>query len=175
MAYDIQFVKGDVFSGEHAKVVAHGCNTVGAMGAGVAAIVREKYPRAHTEYQKLCKSRDFYPGAAQYVDVGWPWAQNTDQITGIYNLATQANPGPNADLKLIQIAFTNMAQHAAHKGIETIAIPRIGCGIGGLEWFHVEGAIRTALTVTPALLRAGKFYYGGGKDLTIVVHDLEVE
>lgn len=175
MSYDIQFVKGDVFSGEHAKVIAHGCNTAGAMGAGVAAIVRERHTRAHSEYMKLCKRRDFYPGIAQYVDVGWPWADSAHQVTGIYNLGTQINPGPDADLKLIQIAFTNMAQHAAHKGIEVIGIPRIGCGIGGLNWMHVEGAIRTALTMTPALLRAGKFFYGGGKDLTIIVHDLEAE
>ena len=119
-------VQGDLFnSGE--RVIAHGCNTVGVMGAGVAKIVRSKSEQAYKRYKAVCDARVFHLGYAQFV---------TDEEIDlcIYNLATQIAPGPDATSWGIFLSFCNMLEHAKSIGIKRIAIPRIGSGIGGLDW-----------------------------------------
>jgi O-acetyl-ADP-ribose deacetylase (regulator of RNase III) len=171
--YDIEFKTGDLMSGEHGEIIAHGCNCEGVMGAGVAALVRKKLPGLYGEYKKMCLTDGgeytFVPGMAWYY---WNRSFKSTRIHGVYNLATQVRAGPDANLALIKLAFTNMAQHAHTNGIERVAIPRIGCGIGGLEWMHVEGAIRTGLQAAPSLQRESLYTNGRGGHLTIVVVDL---
>lgn len=43
---------GDVLT---APAFGHGCNCKGAMGAGVAALVRDRFPDAHADYVRLCR------------------------------------------------------------------------------------------------------------------------
>lgn len=126
--------------------IAHGCNTQGLMGAGVARLVRNKYPAAYEQYRRACDDGSFKVGTAQGV-----WADPSDGAGDrlVYNLGTQRLPGPDATAWGIFLSFANMAEDARVRGIDVVAIPRIGAGIGGLEWFDVEDAICEALDRSP--------------------------
>lgn len=122
---------GDLFTTK-LQAVGHGVNLEGVMGAGVAKIVRQQFPEAYDAYATLCSHRALFPGAAQMV--------NTDFGHGkvIVNMATQLEPGPNAELRLIKLAAANAATSLKwYRGVEEMAIPKIGCGIGGLDWHDV--------------------------------------
>lgn len=147
---------GDLMEAEE-PAIAHGCNIRGVMGAGVAKLVRDRHPEVFYAYDAACDTGRFRPGAAQAVyssPAGSPgrW---------FYNLGTQKNPGPDAKTWWIFLAFANMAEDAAIRGIDQVAIPRIGCGIGGLVWPEVEEVIRTAVELSSS------------PNLDIVVYDLE--
>jgi len=125
----VEYRKGDIFTTE-INVIGHGCNCVGSMGAGIALQVIKRNPEMLTEYQHRCHQQQFKPGAA------WLW---TNPTTGksVLNLGTQYFPGANARLAWVKEALTA----ALSLNLEAFAIPRIGAGIGGLDWEEVKAAI----------------------------------
>ncbi len=140
----ITYVKGDLFAANE-RAVAHGCNCHGVMGAGVAAIVRDRFPVAYNRYKMACDiTKDFYPGVAQPVSCDVPnWDTGGTDVTTVYNLATQNAPGANAKYDYVEGALRNMRRHMLHVGNSRIAMPKIGAGIGGLEWEMVEQVINS--------------------------------
>lgn len=122
---------GDLLDAPEEQIVAHGCNTVGAFGAGVAGQIARRLPDVARMYKEAAPHQ---LGAAQLTYDGGRW---------VFNLMTQRLPGANARLSAITTAFTNMAEkiHRRDDLPRIVAIPRIGCGIGGLTWQEVEPAI----------------------------------
>lgn len=136
----IEYIQGNIFASDE-KVIAHGCNCLGLMGAGVAKIVHNNYPIVYDRYKRTCEAGVFVPGYAQFVI-------DHDNDRCFYNLATQRQPGKFASYFFIYLAFANMLEHANANGISRIAFPRIGAGIGGLAWDLVEKEIERAVTDT---------------------------
>ncbi len=125
-------VVGDMFA-LPVRAFAHGVNTRGVMGAGVAAQVRSRFPEVFDSYASACRSGRFQPGMVQRcVTVSGVW---------VYNLATQDRPGRFARLEWVTASVASMAAHASAAGIEKVGTVRLGCGIGGLDW----GVVRSAL------------------------------
>lgn len=112
--------KGDVLT---APAFGHGCNCKGAMGAGVAALVRDRFPEAHAEYVKLCRSGVFKPGVVHHA---------VERGVHVFNLATQEFPGPDARVEWIEASVGRALEMCESLGIPELAIPWLGCGIGGL-------------------------------------------
>lgn len=135
---DIYYVpkEGDLFTSD-AQVIGHGVNTKGLMGAGVARIVATKYPEVKSAYVDRCKISGLRPGSCQLVD--------TYDGKVIANMATQVRPGPHASLSLIRDALDNTIYEMQMQGFTTLAIPRIGAGVGagvgGLKWQDVEKVV----------------------------------
>lgn len=145
----IEFVQGDVFTED---AIAHGCNCIGVMGAGVAALVREKFPEAYEEYRDLCETKRFRLGVVHH------WSNGDLHV---FNLATQHDPGPFARLDAIEGAVASMITMADGAGVATIGMPRIGCGIGGLRWSEVRTVLqRTCERSKHVLVRV---YEWGGR------------
>ncbi len=138
--------------------LAHGCNCQALMGAGVARLVRAKYPAAYSAYLAACMDGSFQVGSAQPV---WadPVVSKGDRL--IYNLGTQHFPGADATAWGVFLSFANMAESAVRLGINTVAIPRVGCGIGSLTW---------SIDVEPAIIEA--LDRSSHPNLSIVVYDL---
>lgn len=152
----ITYRVGDLFQASEIAI-AHGCNCQGVMGAGVARTMRELYPSVYDRYAAACYDGQFRVGSAQAV-----WA-DPDRDAGdrlVYNLGTQQNPGSDATVWGIFLSFANMAEDAKTRHINTVAIPRIGCGIGGLTWEEVAPAIEQAIE------------YSSHPNLSVVVYDL---
>lgn len=148
-------VQGDMFANGE-KVLAHGCNCIGLMGAGVADIVSKRFPVVFEKYQKAIDAGVFNLGYAQFVI-------DQENDICIYNLATQVRPGKNGSLWGIYLATCNMIEHARARQINRIAIPRIGSGLAGLDWDDCREHIWTALHDTGD---------GTRHDITIVAYYL---
>ena len=117
-----------------APALAHGVNTYGAMGAGIAKTFREKYPDMYEMYKAECQSKSLTPGGM----FGWIPLEGPT----IYNLASQDFPGPRAKLVWLGSALMYALKDADLRGYDRIAVPRIGAGIGGLDWEPVEATMR---------------------------------
>jgi O-acetyl-ADP-ribose deacetylase (regulator of RNase III) len=132
----IKYVAGDIFFNEHhVHAFAHGCNCKGVMGAGIAVRFKKEYPEMFKEYRRRCKAspRQFNLGDAfLWTEKGKP---------SVFNLGTQESPGRHATYPAIEKSLSNMMSHAEIEGINSIAIPRIGSGYGGLEWEKVREVI----------------------------------
>lgn len=119
---------GDFFT-TRLPALGHGCNTRGAFGAGVALAVRQKYPEVYAPYAAACRNELFTPGSLLPV--------KTRDDRWLLNIATQVHPGRDARLDLIDEGVRLALDFCKEEGLEGMAIPRLGAGIGGLKWEDV--------------------------------------
>lgn len=143
--------KGNIFDSE-AGYIGHGVNTHGVMGAGIAkqfrSIFGEEY---YMEYREDCFSGVLVPG--DYTS--WR-AQLNKQPVIVLNLASQSAPGSNAKYPWLFSSLYGAALFACGPNRmktygDTIAIPEIGCGIGGLEWPKAKKVIEAVEYLVPAI------------------------
>lgn len=127
-------VVGDLLGSEE-KFIAHGCNTQGVMGRGIARLIAERYPEVEHTYRVACRAKDFRVGSCQ--DVFVPEEGRT-----IFNLGTQRFPGKDATYWAVMLSIGNLFEWCRTMNVARVAIPRIGCGLGGLDWNSVEWVIR---------------------------------
>jgi len=138
----MQHRNGDLFTTD-AKIIAHGANIKGVMGAGVAKTIKEKFPANFKFYKHVCDVGLAVPGEF----TGVP-----DRGVVILNLYTQDNPGANARYEWVFASvmdFFRFYSPTEKAWGTTIAIPEIGSGIGGLEWPKVEQLLLAAEAIYP--------------------------
>lgn len=132
----INYIKCDVTTIEKG-IVVHGVNCQGVMGSGVALAIRNKWPKVFTEYQRQCNgyvyTRPLLLGTVQYVKVA------DDVYVG--NWFTQqyygSDGGRYADPQAVYQCLFNSGEFLTVQCQENerpLYMPRIGCGLGGLDW-----------------------------------------
>jgi len=121
-------MSGDLFSST-ADGMAHGANGLGVMGAGIAPRFKKLYPDMYAAYNA--------EGTAGRLHGGDVFVWKAPGIT-IFNVISQGILGPNAKLSFVEAGIRKALAVADADGVRTIALPRIGCGIGGLDWADVE-------------------------------------
>jgi len=137
---------GDVFTTD-ATYIGHGANTKGLMGAGIALAIREKFPVNYLEYSRICRENLATPGDFSAIP---------DSGRVIVNFYSQQFPGPDAQYEWVANSFMSFARMASHplrldNHGNKIAIPQIGCGIGGLQWEPVKKIVEAVEACYPAI------------------------
>lgn len=134
-----QIKHGDMFS-EPSDAYAHGVNVYGVMGAGVAAVIRRKFPSVYAEYAAACAKGTLTVGNILPVRVE---AQPDYVGAWVYNCASQDRPGPYANREWLVSSLSHTFIHAKLNGVKTLALPLIGGGIGGLDPQQCQREIET--------------------------------
>lgn len=142
---------GDLFDSDTAYI-GHGVNVCGVMGAGIAKTFREKYPHNYKNYKAACEAGRLVPGGFMVV----PEKRHDNPLLLITNFATQEKPGADASYNWLFSALNSWAERASEPNRlrlygGRIAIPEIGCGIGGLEWYKVSKIIETVEILHPEI------------------------
>ncbi len=137
------FVKGDLFHTEGLRNYAQGCNCAGRMDAGIAVAFRKRWPRMFDEYASRCTDGRFHLG-----DV-FVWLEGDETV---YNLAIQEHWKKKSQLSALTRALRKMLELATTAGIEKIGVPRIGTGLGGLDWPRVRKVLHEIGEETPISL-----------------------
>lgn len=135
----VKHVTGDLFS-LNVDAIGHGVNCRGVMGSGIAVQFRERYPAMYLSYKQLCEQSNLNLGQV------FVW-EHGGKI--IYNIASQYEPGPNANLEALKIAIQWVDFDATRRNLATVALPQIGCGIGGLGWSVVSMILEIYLEPSP--------------------------
>lgn len=133
---------GDIFKVNNLRNYAHGCNCVGAMGKGIALQFKKMFPHMYREYKKLCDSGDYKLGDIFVYEYGNGY---------IFNLATQSTWKTKADLEAIKSSFVKMLEFAKNESIKNITLPKIGAGLGGLNWDKVKQVIEEVASKFPEI------------------------
>lgn len=98
------------------------------MGAGIAKLIRKKYPTMFADYVERCRRGAFALGTAYLF-------READE-TAVINIGTQGRGG--AELWAIEAGFRALRKLCEREQIDHVAIPRIGSGLGGLDWAVIE-------------------------------------
>ena len=141
--------KGDIFNGdEYYKV--HQVNCKGAMGAGIAKTIREKYPKVYDSYKKVCdkqeKSSDLL-GKVQVV--------NTGQDFCVVNLFGQdgyhASSGRCTNYEAFYTGLEKLREYIYRQpsGRKEVAFPcRIASALAGGDWNVILAMIKSVFEPT---------------------------
>lgn len=114
----IKIVKGDIWDESSAHIVIP-VNCVGIMGAGLAKQCARRHPEVLDPYRSACKSGEIRPGHPVMIGrfVMFPTKNHW------------RNPG---QLIWIEVGLKRIPELV--EGIQRLAVPRIGCGLGQLDW-----------------------------------------
>lgn len=119
---------GDIFETK-ADAIVNAVNCIGVMGAGIAKRFADEYPEMYVDYQKACRHREVDIGNCHFYNI-----QNApNNWHYIINCPTMYYPGSKAIKNEIMAALLDLIMTANKKGIESIAMPYLGCGIGRLS------------------------------------------
>lgn len=122
----IELKQGDLFTSD-APIIGHGVNCAGVMGKGIAVGFKYTYPDMYRRYKKMCEEGKLNPGEV------WLY-KDPNEDRHIANIASQDKPGPNARYEWTMKGLDTLVGFCERYEIDRIAIPQIGCGIGGLKW-----------------------------------------
>ena len=131
--------KGDLFTAQ-TYAIGQGVNCKGVMGAGIAAKFRSEFPENYLKYRQMCSYNALRPGKALLVE---------EKGKLIVNMASQDFPGADATYDRVAKSAAFSAGALMRLGVDTLAIPMIGCGIGGLKWEPVEEILKTVEETLP--------------------------
>lgn len=134
---------GNVFS-TRSRVIVHGVNCLGVMGAGIAAQIRRNFPKAHNEYLKFINEHRIKQesplGKSQFVDVGC----GNYIVNAFTQEKTAKKQGEIAiSYSAILTAMEEIKETCYCLGINRIAMPKIGSDLGGGDWNIIRSIINS--------------------------------
>lgn len=139
----IEYRTGDLFLAGTAAIV-NPVNCVGVMGAGLAAQFKRAYPDNFHAYAEACRRGDVAPGKMFLFQTGFFTAPSL-----IVNFPTKRHWRDKSRLEDIELGLTALVTDVQRHAVQSIAIPPLGCGLGGLEWAQVKPLIEVAFTDGP--------------------------
>lgn len=122
---DPRVLIGDLFESE-AQTLTNTVNTVGVMGKGIALGFKKRFPDMFNDYVWRCERGE--------VRLGEPYLYKPLIPPWILNFPTKGHWRSATRLSDIQAGLDYLAANYRDWGIESIAVPPLGCGEGQLEW-----------------------------------------
>lgn len=109
-------------------------NCVGIMGAGLAKQAKLRWPKMYEEYREACREKLVRPGKV------WIWLDGPKLVMCFPTKRHFNDPSRLGDIEI--------GIEAMHKWVSdvldleddpgSIAVPPLGCGLGGLAWSDVK-------------------------------------
>ncbi|RME49977.1 MAG: DUF4433 domain-containing protein [Caldilineae bacterium] len=142
----LKLIEGDMFFSP-LQTLTISVNTVGVMGKGLASRAKYQFPDAYVVYQDACRKKWILPGkpylykrevsleAALADDVAPLLHPN--KRTWFLFFPTKRHWRENSRLEDIQNGLRWIVANYKREGIESLALPALGCGLGGLSWAEV--------------------------------------
>lgn len=132
----IKFKKGDILKDSDnlpdATFIVIPVNTVGTMGKGLAKQFGDKHPSVRKTYRNMCQFNQISRGGDIFI------------IKDFIMFATKENWRRPSKYSYIAKGLENIIDHFCDisnerlNGVLTIKIPKLGCGLGGLDYNIVK-------------------------------------
>lgn len=139
----IRFVQGDLLQAPEEALV-NAMNTVGVMGKGLALAFKQRFPETFLSYAAACKAGE--------VTVGRMFVTRNPELVGprwIIHFPTKQDWRQPSNLEWIESGLVDLRAVVAAHGIRSLAVPRLGCGLGGLRWEQVRPLMVAAFEDLP--------------------------
>jgi O-acetyl-ADP-ribose deacetylase (regulator of RNase III) len=128
----------DIFESP-AKTLINPTNTQGFMGKGLAKVFREKVPGLYLHYRRLCEEGKIGPNSIWR----YKWPGSDQQVIC---LPTKTIFRAESNFDMVADNIYKLAANIGRLEIESLAIPPVGCGEGGLDWNEIRDVIIDAFT-----------------------------
>ena len=131
----VTYTTGNIFESS-AQVITNMINCEGVMGKGLALQFKKKFPQMFHEYKIRCDRKE--------VQLGCPYLWEDERVQ-ILNFPTKDRWREKPNLIDIEKGLKFLAENYTSLGICSLALPPLGCGLGGLEWNEVQPIIEKHL------------------------------
>lgn len=134
---------GDLLDSK-AQGLVNPVNCVGVAGAGLALQFRKRWPVQVAEYAAFCKAGKLRPGVIH----------DALLLDGrrILSVPTKLDWRENSRLEVVAMGLAGLKAYLEATGMESVALPPLGCGLGGLPKFQVAALIRAWLGESRAVV-----------------------
>jgi O-acetyl-ADP-ribose deacetylase (regulator of RNase III) len=139
----IEPARGDLLAAD-AEALVNAVNCVGVMGKGIAAAFKRAYPAVFVAYAEACKRGEVLPGRVLVVPTG-----ERDGPRYVINFPTKRHWRNASLLEDIDAGLPALVDEVERLVLRSIAIPPLGCGLGGLDWADVRPRIERAFARLP--------------------------
>lgn len=122
-------------------IIVHGCNCLGVMGGGIAFEVKNRFPIAFHEYDKVHRSRGLKLGEICFAEITPnKFIINANTQQGVGGSVRQVSYDAIADCFAEVTKFAKVVEQ--HRGTKLeIIFPAIGAGLGGGDWNIIAAII----------------------------------
>lgn len=128
----------------NAEALVNTVNCVGFMGKGIALQFKLAFPANNRHYEAACRAGEVEPGRMLIYDNG-----RIRKPHYIINFPTKRHWRGNSRIEDIRLGLEALIADAKRLGIRSIAVPPLGCGLGGLNWGEVKPLIESAFAEVP--------------------------
>ena len=139
----IEITTGDILSAD-AEALVNTVNCVGISGRGIALQFRNAFPENFKAYEGACERGEVQPGRMCVFETG--------QLTNprfIINFPTKRHWRGKSRLEDIESGLDALVREVRQRNIRSVAVPPLGCGLGGLRWSKVRPKIEAAFAALP--------------------------
>ncbi|MGA2591864.1 MAG: macro domain-containing protein [Bryobacteraceae bacterium] len=139
----IEITHGDILTA-NTEALVNTVNCVGVMGRGIALQFRKAFPENFKVYEAACGREEVRPGKMLVFETGL--------MTGpryIINFPTKRHWKGRSQMRDIDAGLPTLIEEIKTRGIRSVAVPPLGCGLGGLDWSEVRPKILQAFENLP--------------------------
>ncbi len=135
----IEYATGSIFDCG-AQALVNPVNCVGTMGSGLAREFKRRFPHNFEEYAAACRLDNMRIGYVLpfFEDKYW-----------IMNLPTKSHWREKSRKTYILGGLWHLTDMIREHHIQSVAIPALGCGLGGLDWADVKPLIERVAGTMP--------------------------
>lgn len=138
----ITYNSGSIFECNAAALV-NTVNCVGDMGAGLARAFAIRYPSMEQDYIRHCQLGNLRPGKLH------TYHSNLLADPVIINFPTKDDWRHPSEMRFIEAGMEKLVALASRFKFDSVAVPALGCGLGGLEWPRVKEEIEYWVEMLP--------------------------
>jgi O-acetyl-ADP-ribose deacetylase (regulator of RNase III) len=129
-----------------AEALVNTVNCDGFMGKGIALQFKKAFPENFEAYARACRAHEVNPGRMFVFETGSMMPPRY-----IINFPTKRHWRERSRYEDIEAGLTALAAEIRQRGIKSVAVPPLGCGLGGLDWRKVRPVIEEALAALPGV------------------------
>lgn len=131
---------------DQADAIINTVNTVGVMGKGLALQFKKAFPDNFKVYKKACDDKSLVTGQVLSVSLN---SMNAPYY--VINFPTKAHWKGQSKLEYIAQGLESLKAEVKRLELNSVAIPALGSGLGGLPWQQVEQLIQDSLSELPSV------------------------
>lgn len=134
----VKIVRGNLLKAD-VEALVNTVNCDGYMGKGIALQFKQAFPSNYEQYRIACNHGEMTPGKVFVHETGE--AINPKLII---NFPTKRHWREKSRIGDIESGLNTLISEIQKRGIKSIALPPLGCGLGGLSWKVVRPKIEKA-------------------------------
>lgn len=139
----IEPTQGNVLEAD-AEALVNTVNCVGVMGKGIALQFKQVFPENFIHYAKVCKEKQMKPGRMLVYETG-----SMLNPKYIINFPTKRHWKGKSKMEDIESGLADLIAQVKRLHIQSIAVPPLGAGLGGLNWSEVKKRIEVTFAELP--------------------------